>query len=175
MLAESANRTKKGGQELIGGLDVRVNRNHFGRQIESFQTDIDLPFLANVPGLPEGPFPGVFIRAPVVERILPHVEGIQKQEQEKEETVVAPSKTPKDDRAKKAMAREVKIMASLPGRLKKAGDAGLDTSAAEEEDVGDIIAVKQGNVFGTSFHPELTADIRIHVWWLTQVLDSMTA
>ncbi len=170
MLAESANRTKKGGQELIGGLDVRVNRNHFGRQIESFQTDIDLPFLANVEGLPAGPFPGIFIRAPVVERILPHVEGVQKEEQEKHETVVAPSKTPKDDRARKAMAREVQVMASLPGRLKKAGDVGLDTSAAKE-DVGDIIAVKQGNVFGTSFHPELTADIRIHVWWLIEVLD----
>jgi len=36
LLAEEANRVKKGGQELIGGLDVRVNRNHFGRQV-SFQ------------------------------------------------------------------------------------------------------------------------------------------
>ena len=174
MLAESANRTKKGGQELIGGLDVRVNRNHFGRQIESFQTDIYLPFLADVEDLPAGPFPGIFIRAPVVERILPHVEGVQKQEQQMEETVVAPSKAPKDDRAKKAMAGEVKVMASLPGRLKKVGDVGLDTLATEE-DIGDIVAVKQGNVFGTSFHPELTADIRIHVWWLTQVLQSISS
>lgn len=171
MLAESANRTKKGGQELIGGLDVRVNRNHFGRQIESFQTDIDLPFLEGVEGLPKGPFPGVFIRAPVVERLLPHVEGIQKDEHNRAETIVAPSRFVKDDQARKAMAREVKVMATLPGRLKKAGDVGLQTSATEE--VGDIVAVQQGNVFGTSFHPELTADVRIHVWWLMQVLDRM--
>ena len=45
LLAESANRTKHGGQELIGGLDVRVNRNHFGRQAESFTSPLDLPFL----------------------------------------------------------------------------------------------------------------------------------
>jgi len=36
LLAEEANRVKKGGQELIGGLDVRVNRNHFGRQVSIF-------------------------------------------------------------------------------------------------------------------------------------------
>lgn len=169
MLAESANRTKKGGQDLIGGLDVRVNRNHFGRQIESFQADLNLPFLVQVEGLPKGPFPGVFIRAPIVERLLPNVEGIQKEEQRIEGTIVAPSRSVRDGQAKKATAREVKVMATLSGRLKKAGDAGANTSA--EEEVGNIIAVQQGNVFGTSFHPELTADIRIHVWWLLQILD----
>ena len=102
MLAESANRTKKGGQELIGGLDVRVNRNHFGRQIESFQADLDLPFLADVRGLPGGSFPGIFIRAPIVERILPNVEGIQKDEQMVEDTVVAPSRQLADEQARKA-------------------------------------------------------------------------
>lgn len=60
-------------------------------------------------------------------------------------------------------------MASLAGRLKKAEEAGAKTTAAEE--AGDIIAVQQGNVFGTSFHPELSNDIRIHVWWLSRVLD----
>ena len=38
---------------------------------------------------------------------------------------------------------------------------------------GDIVAVKQGHVFGTSFHPELTDDARIHVWWLRQVVDTV--
>jgi 5'-phosphate synthase pdxT subunit len=47
LLAESANRTKKGGQDLIGGLDVRVNRNHFGRQQESFQANLNLTFLGS--------------------------------------------------------------------------------------------------------------------------------
>src|SRR6195952_318650 len=74
LLSESANRTKKGGQDLIGGLDVRVNRNHFGRQVESFQADLDLPFLGTHGTVSTDPFPGVFIRAPVVEKILPNVE-----------------------------------------------------------------------------------------------------
>ena len=37
LLSQQANASKKGGQELIGGLGVRVHRNHFGRQMESFE------------------------------------------------------------------------------------------------------------------------------------------
>ena len=65
LLAEQANRTKRGGQQLIGGLDVCVNRNHFGRQVESFECLLEMPFLEG--GLA---FRGVFIRAPVVESLL---------------------------------------------------------------------------------------------------------
>jgi pyridoxal 5'-phosphate synthase pdxT subunit len=166
MLAEAANATKKGGQELIGGIDVRVNRNHFGRQIESFQADLHLPFLGDAS--PKGnSFPGVFIRAPIVEKILPNVSGEQVEEQTISNTVVAPSRQARDDAAKAAMSSKVEIMGTLPGRLKKAAARGAKVWAAE--DMGDIIAVRQGNVFGTSFHPELTDDIRIHVWWLQQV------
>ena len=166
LLAESANRVKQGGQELIGGLDVRVNRNHFGRQVESFQAALDLPFLNKDGGMPlAGPFPGIFIRAPVVERILPTLHGIQAQEQEKDETVVAPSRD--------SAGEDVEIMATLPGRAARLATRGVHLSA--EEEVGDIIAVKQGNVLGTSFHPELTSDARIHVWWLQhQVRKSFT-
>lgn len=171
LLAEAANATKKGGQELIGGLDVRVNRNHFGRQIESFQADLDLPFLRTEESNPNVPFPGIFIRAPVVEKILPHIEGEQKGEQQIAETVVAPSKTAQDDQARSAMSADVEIIGKLPGRLNKAAAMGAGVNAKEE--VGDIIAVKQGNVFGTSFHPELTSDNRIHVWWLRQVMDGV--
>ena len=171
LLAEAANATKKGGQDLIGGLDVRVNRNHFGRQVESFQADLDLPFLSTSGNISKELFPGVFIRAPVVEKILPNVEGVQKGEQQLAETVVAPSKTARDDHAKMAMSSQVDIMGKLPGRLKKAAAMGAEVNAGEE--VGDIIAVKQGNVFGTSFHPELTSDNRIHVWWLRQLLEML--
>ncbi|KIV91913.1 pyridoxal 5'-phosphate synthase, glutaminase subunit Pdx2 [Exophiala mesophila] len=176
LLAEAANATKKGGQELIGGLDVRVNRNHFGRQVESFQADLDLPFLNEAANQTNGsssspaPFQGIFIRAPVVEKILPNVDGIQKDEQQVAETVVAPSKSAKDDRARLAMSSTVEIMGKLPGRVRKASTGGEEVSAGDE--VGDIIAVQQGNVFGTSFHPELTADARIHVWWLNRVVES---
>jgi len=171
LLAEAANATKKGGQDLIGGLDVRVNRNHFGRQVESFQADLDLPFLGTHGTVSRDPFPGVFIRAPVVEKILPNVEGVQKGEQQVAATVVAPSKSAKDDQARSAMSSHVDVMAKLPGRLKKVAAMGARINAGE--DTGDIIAVRQGNVFGTSFHPELTADIRIHVWWLRQVSDAL--
>lgn len=171
LLAEAANATKKGGQDLIGGLDVRVNRNHFGRQVESFQADLDLPFLNTSDDASRDPFPGVFIRAPVVEKILPNFEGVQKDEQQSAGTIVAPSRSAKDDQARLAMSSHVEVMAKLPGRLKKAAAMGAEVNAGEE--AGDIIAVKQGNVFGTSFHPELTSDIRIHVWWLREVLDAL--
>ena len=48
------------GQESLGILPISVRRNAYGRQPDSFEADIDLDFL-------DGPFPGVFIRAPVVE------------------------------------------------------------------------------------------------------------
>lgn len=167
LLAESANRTKKGGQELIGGLDVRVNRNHFGRQTESFQGPLDLPFL----GKDAAPFPAVFIRAPVVERILPHQEGIQTGEEQKDDTVVAPSRQAKDSFAESAMGDHVEVLATLSGPAARNASQGRDISPDQE--VGDVVAVRQGNVFGTSFHPELTGDARIHAWWLHQVQDAV--
>lgn len=131
LLSNEANATKKGGQELIGGLSVRVHRNHFGRQIESFESGLDLPFLQD-----GKPFPGVFIRAPVVEEILDTT---------------------------------VDVLAMLPGRLDKM-KPGM-SQANTKDGSGDVIAVRQGNVLGTSFHPELTKDARIHVWWLRELLN----
>lgn len=167
MLAEAANSTKKGGQELIGGLDVRVNRNHFGRQIESFQADVELPFLQQE-GQDKVLFPGVFIRAPIVEKILKNVEGAQIGEQSIPDSVVAPSKQARDEKAQAATSRDVEVMAMLPGRMRRAAEKGAEIQVSEE--AGDVIAVRQGNCFGTSFHPELTADTRIHEWWLKQVI-----
>lgn len=175
LLAEAANSTKKGGQDLIGGLDVRVNRNHFGRQMESFQTDLDLPFLQSLPESVQGSateFPGIFIRAPIVEKVLANVDGIQEAEQQKLETVVAPSRAVRDTLAKAALEREVKVIAVLPGRINQLKDRANKTKS--ENETGDVIAVKQGNVFGTSFHPELSHDVRIHVWWLLEVQDQVS-
>ncbi|KAB8527782.1 hypothetical protein FH972_025434 [Carpinus fangiana] len=170
LLAEAANRTKKGGQDLIGGIDVRVNRNYYGRQVESFEADIDLPFLkTGQPGSETRPFRGVFIRAPVVEKILPQVSGIQTAEQEHPETIVAPSKAPRDSFSASKLSAPVEVMATLPGRT-NVND--LPQRVKEESD-GDIIAVRQANVFGTSFHPELTVDPRIHIWWLREVKDAV--
>lgn len=170
LLAESANRTKKGGQELIGGLDVRVNRNHFGRQTESFQANLDLPFLQSADTSEKpAPYRCVFIRAPVVEKILSHTEGIQQEEAELDATVVAPSKTPVDDLAKKDLNAHIEVMASLSLRNPKLRESQDHTHTGSE----DIIAVRQANVFGCSFHPELTQDARIHAWWLRQVLEAV--
>jgi pyridoxal 5'-phosphate synthase pdxT subunit len=174
LLAESANRTKQGGQDLIGGLDVRVNRNHFGRQVESFVADLDLPFLQDVGPCLENDnsaFQGIFIRAPIVEKILPYVEGEQKGEGGRQETVIAPSRQAENAEARMALSKEVEVLGTLPGRVKKAGPAPSSLDA--EAEAGDIIAVRQGNVFGTSFHPELTGDVRIHVWWLMQLMQSV--
>lgn len=157
LLAESANKSKATGQELIGGLDVRVQRNYFGRQVESFEADLDLAFLKD-----GQPFHSVFIRAPVVEKVLPTVPGAQ---EKSHETVVAP--------AKKPTRAEVEILGRLPGRAQALKDH--TTTAADLGEDGDIIAVRQGNVFGTAFHPELTSDARIHTWWLREVLDAVNA
>ncbi|KAL8645291.1 MAG: hypothetical protein Q9210_006790, partial [Variospora velana] len=171
LLAESANRTKKGGQDLIGGLDVRVNRNYFGRQTESFEADLDLPFLSDAAASKPEPFRGVFIRAPVVEKIL--VPGSGRQQQQKEEasrneTVIAPSRDHTDGLD---APKPVEVMAILPGRSRRLAEKFEE--AELDEEIGDIIAVRQRNVFGTSFHPELTPDARIHGWWLRQVLDAV--
>ena len=91
------------GQETLGGLDITVRRNAFGRQVDSFESDIDLH------GVAGPPFRAVFIRAPWVEQAGPGVEVL-----------------------------------------------------GTEPRTGRIVAVRQGPVLATSFHPELTRDGRIH-------------
>ena len=93
------------GQPTVGGLDVAVRRNAFGRQVESFETDLPWEGLGEVHA--------VFIRAPWVERAGPGVE----------------------------------VLATVPG----------DGPAA-----GRVVAVRSGPLLATSFHPELTGDLRVH-------------
>jgi 5'-phosphate synthase pdxT subunit len=56
------------GLETLGVMDIEVRRNAFGRQVDSFETDLSIPPLG------EDPFHGVFIRAPLIERASPEVE-----------------------------------------------------------------------------------------------------
>ena len=63
-----ARETTAGGQALIGGMDTVVRRNAFGRQVASFEADLEIPVLG------EAPMPGVFIRAPWIEQHGPGVE-----------------------------------------------------------------------------------------------------
>ncbi|SDR91676.1 pyridoxal phosphate synthase yaaE subunit [Nocardioides scoriae] len=93
------------GQETLGGLDVTVRRNAFGRQVDSCE---DVVEVAGV----EGPVPAVFIRAPWVEEVGPDVE---------------------------VLAR-----------------VGHGPAA------GRVVAVRQGPLLATSFHPEMGGDDRVH-------------
>jgi 5'-phosphate synthase pdxT subunit len=101
-------------QKQLGGLDAVVRRNAFGRQVDSFETDLRFQ------GLTDGPVRAVFIRAPWVESAAPGVE----------------------------------VLATVPRLTLTGADAG---AAA-----GRIVAVRQGSVMATAFHPELTGDLRVH-------------
>ncbi len=65
-------------QPLLGLMDITVERNAFGRQIASFEVDLDVPALAD----PDRPFPAVFIRAPLIERVGAEVEVLARMEAE---------------------------------------------------------------------------------------------
>jgi len=94
----------------LDALDIEVRRNAYGRQVESFETDL------SVPSLGAEPFHAVFIRAPVVTAVGPAVE----------------------------------VIATASG-----GDSP--------------VAVRQGSVMATAFHPELTEDTRFHSFFLDMV------
>lgn len=97
-------------QEQLAALDVVVRRNAFGRQVDSFEADLDFV------GVTGGPVRAVFIRAPWVEQVGPGVE----------------------------------VLARVP-------DAAAAGAAS-----GRIVAIRQGGVLATAFHPELTGDRRVH-------------
>jgi pyridoxal 5'-phosphate synthase pdxT subunit len=76
-IADPATDLKGEPQQTLGGLDITVRRNAFGRQRESFETDLDfrgLDFSAAIPGQVPAPVHAVFIRAPWVERVGEDVE-----------------------------------------------------------------------------------------------------
>jgi 5'-phosphate synthase pdxT subunit len=92
----------------LGVLDVAVERNAYGRQIDSFRAAVESAAL-------ESPFDGVFIRAPRIRRI----------------------------------------------------GAGVEVFARTGD--GEPVGVRAGRVAGLAFHPELTADLRLHRWFLATV------
>lgn len=61
-------KTELNGQPLLGLMDIQVQRNAFGRQVDSFETDLEVPCLEEIqPG--GGPFHAVFIRAPLIQAV----------------------------------------------------------------------------------------------------------
>ena len=100
-------------QHQLGGLDVTVRRNAFGRQVDSFEEDLEFA------GVDGGPVRAVFIRAPWVEEV----------------------------------GADVRVL----GRVEDGPAAGR------------IVAVRQGNLLATAFHPELTGDLRVHRYFVEMV------
>ncbi|RPI33180.1 MAG: pyridoxal 5'-phosphate synthase glutaminase subunit PdxT [Chloroflexota bacterium] len=98
-------------QPLLHLMDMTVERNAFGRQVNSFEIDLDVPELCKVD--PSGrPYHAIFIRAPLIESVR----------------------------------GDARALASLPD--------------------GRIVAVRQGKLLATSFHPELTEDTRFHRYFI---------
>ncbi|XP_042510374.1 probable pyridoxal 5'-phosphate synthase subunit PDX2 [Macadamia integrifolia] len=133
-LANKAIGQKSGGQDLVGGLDCTVNRNFFGGQLQSFETELLVPEIAATEGGPST-FRGVFIRAPAVLEVGPEVQ------------VLAYYSVPSNNSAES----------------KSNSENQLETPVSKERV---IVAIKQGNLLGTAFHPELTADTRWHSYFL---------
>jgi 5'-phosphate synthase pdxT subunit len=97
-------------QKLIGDLDIVIERNAFGRQNDSFESNLTLSILGNEA------FKGVFIRAPAVSEV----------------------------------GKDVEVIGKLSNK---------------------IVAVKQKNIIGTSFHPELSGDSRMHRHLINMALE----
>ncbi|KAL6203046.1 hypothetical protein ACLB2K_026750 [Fragaria x ananassa] len=144
-LANRATGQKIGGQELVGGLDCMVHRNFFGSQIQSFETELSVPELASKEGGPEV-FRGVFIRAPAILEVGPGVE------------VLADYPVPAN-----------KWKNSNPG-VEGDEDWVFQENSGSEKKV--IVAVRQGNLLATAFHPELTADTRWHSYFLKMATET---
>lgn len=101
-------------QETLGGIDITVRRNAFGRQVDSFEDEVAVTGLAD-------PVHAIFIRAPWVESAGPDVEVLARVER---------------------------------------GEAA-----------GRIVAVRQGSLMATSFHPEVGGDTRVHRLFVDLVSD----
>ncbi|WP_227981692.1 pyridoxal 5'-phosphate synthase glutaminase subunit PdxT [Nocardia spumae] len=121
LLARTVLDTRPDAQSL-SGIDMTVRRNAFGRQVDSFETDLDFTGL-------DDPIRAVFIRAPWVESVGDGVE----------------------------------VLARVPHRPTPGTVLADGPSAGgPEQAAGRIVAVRQGNVLATSFHPEVTGDLRVH-------------
>ncbi|TRM68713.1 PdxT/SNO family [Schizophyllum amplum] len=67
LLSERVENTKRGGQEVLGGVSATIARNGWGSQVESFEANLEVEGLRD----PQEPFIGVFIRAPVLLELHP--------------------------------------------------------------------------------------------------------
>ncbi|MHA7144321.1 pyridoxal 5'-phosphate synthase glutaminase subunit PdxT [Arthrobacter sp. TmT3-37] len=137
-------------QQTLGGLDMVVRRNAFGRQRESFETDLAFAGLATTGSAAGGdPVRAVFIRAPWVEKVGDGVEVLAQ---------VPAGQAPQPGPAAGT--------STSPGGA--AGDDGAG-GASELEPVARIVAVRSGNLLATSFHPEVTGERRVHELFIRMI------
>ncbi|GJP64502.1 hypothetical protein CLOP_g21480 [Closterium sp. NIES-67] len=200
-LANKALGQKSGGQALLGGLDCTVHRNFFGSQINSFETLLPFPHhtlqsttttssasAAEAPPTPPqadpslphsspdssspspdaSPFRAVFIRAPAIIQTGPAVEVLAEYPLPNRASALA---TPAGAAAHAGAgsAEPAATASAVPGQ------SAQELSEAEILDKLDrvAVAVRQGKLLATAFHPELTADLRWHRLFLQMVLDAL--
>lgn len=87
-LANTVDGQKKGGQRLVGGMDLTVRRNFFGSQVDSFQTELDTEIA------PGRKVPAVFIRAPAILATGPRVQVLASVPLDPEQDGAAPKTAP---------------------------------------------------------------------------------
>ncbi len=99
-------------QPRLGLMNIKVRRNAYGRQVDSFEEDLNIPVLG------DDPFRAVFIRAPYIMEVAPGVEVLARHEEK-------------------------------------------------------IVCAREGTFLAAAFHPELTSDGRLHMYFLNMVKKSI--
>jgi 5'-phosphate synthase pdxT subunit len=138
-------------QRTLDGIDMTVRRNAFGRQVDSFEASVVLD------GLGAEPFHAVFIRAPWVESVGDGVRVL--------------GRVPAGGRAVPVAGHAASVPPEGHVRAATASGAGNASGAGDVPDAaaGRIVAVRQGNLLATSFHPEITGDLRVHRYFVELV------
>ncbi|CAM9563397.1 unnamed protein product [Ectocarpus sp. 4 AP-2014] len=195
LLSDHALMQKKGGQSLVGGLNVEICRNYFGAQTSSFEVPLDTSALAtgsvgNKDGdlANKNPYPAVFIRAPAVLEAGPGVDVLCKVRSRPCNKAVTVMKAQlkeeeaddRDDDTRRAKRRRLAAFFVEPNPSSaavagKGGEAGSGASTGEKEAPEVIVAIRKGNIVGTAFHPELTNDSRWHEYFVRIVKEAVSA
>lgn len=160
LLSDHAIKTADGGQALLGGLDVHVCRNYFGSQIYSTKIDVESAAVSGETST----FPAVFIRAPAILKVGSDVQVLAT-------LMAAPHRSARRD-VLCLLGLEPDEMVGPSVTTITAGIGATDTmrradNQAECFEV--IVAVRQGNILATAFHPELTSDLRWHSLFIDMV------
>jgi 5'-phosphate synthase pdxT subunit len=134
----------------LGGMDVLVRRNAFGRQAESFETDLEIAGVAD--GERGGPMRAVFIRAPLIEQVGDQVQVL--------------ARLPKLNAVALDLATVDGSEIYPPDGELEVPDGGTQLQALDSEVPNIVVAARQGNLLATAFHPEVTDDLRLHEYFL---------